>query len=308
MSRMILVVALLSSLAACSFKPSHPTNEPKPYETNEAAPPPAAPEATKSSSSSDATARAKSEVSFPKREDEMNVTLKKNDGKMLVGEKTPESTKGEAAHKKPIFTSTGADTPRTPGTVSADKALLWLQHGNTRFVKGSLRKDGQSKKDVARVADQATPHAIIFGDSNSQVPPELIFDEKLGEVDVVRSWGTSVGPGELASLEHGIARLGVNLLVVLGQTRSDAVKLALSGKDAGSPYMSAIIAAMRLRLNALANKPVSKDLHDEAWANVNGVASEIVERSEILKKAVASGTLKIVPAVYDVATGKVEFK
>jgi hypothetical protein len=99
--------------------------------------------------------------------------------------------------------------------VEPQVSLGWLEHGNTRFVKHHLRRDGQSKKDIARVAKGQHPHAIVFSCSDSIVPPELIFDQKLGEIFVVRNLGLTVDAGVIASIEYAVSKLGVRLLLVL---------------------------------------------------------------------------------------------
>ena len=92
--------------------------------------------------------------------------------------------------------------------VEASKALGWLKNGNTRYRKGFLRKDGQSQKDIQRLASGQAPHSIVLSCSDSRVPPEIVFDQKLGEIFVVRNAGEIPDPASIASIEYAIEHLG----------------------------------------------------------------------------------------------------
>lgn len=105
---------------------------------------------------------------------------------------------------------------RVLGTVPAEKALGWLKNGNRRFYSGKLRADGQSKKDRERTAKGQTPHAAIITCSDSRMVPELIFDQKLGEIYSIRVVDLSVALNVQASLDYAINSLGTNLVVLLG--------------------------------------------------------------------------------------------
>lgn len=116
-----------------------------------------------------------------------------------------------------------------PAGVPAEKALGWLKNGNTRFVKGTVRRDGQSAKDRKRVAIKQTPHAVVLSCSDSLAAPELIFDQKLGEIGVVRTADGSVSDLAALSVEQ-IVKQGAHLVVVLnysgcgGSSQSDAAQ------------------------------------------------------------------------------------
>lgn len=105
---------------------------------------------------------------------------------------------------------------RKVGAVPAEKALGWLKNGNKRFVSGKLRADGQSAKDRLRTAQGQAPHAAVITCSDSRMIPELIFDQKLGEIYSVRVVDLSVALNVQASLDFAINSLGTNLVVLLG--------------------------------------------------------------------------------------------
>lgn len=103
---------------------------------------------------------------------------------------------------------------KTPTGVPAEKALGWLKNGNTRFVKGTVRRDGQSAKDRKRVAQKATPHAFVVACSESIAPPELVFDQKLGEIDVARNLGAGIDDSVVRAMEDSVQH-GTHLVIIL---------------------------------------------------------------------------------------------
>jgi carbonic anhydrase len=200
---------------------------------------------------------------------------------------------------------------RTPGPVEWSKSLGWLKNGNTRFVRGSLRRDGQSRSDVKRLAKGQKPHAVILSCSDSRVPPEIAFDQKLGEIFVIRVAGEALDASVVGSIEYAVEHLGTNLIVVMGHTQCGAVTAALStlqGGDAGSPDLNSLVHDIQPRLSSFADKTPSKGLVHEVWANTIGVAKDLYERSAIVRNAVDSGEAKIVQAVYSMDTGVVTFQ
>lgn len=207
----------------------------------------------------------------------------------------------------PAAASTHHEAPK--GT-EPDVALGWLQNGNTRYMTNKLRRDGQSAADIERLSKGQTPHSIVLSCSDSRVPPEIVFDQKLGEIFTVRTAGESLDNAGIASMEYAVSHLGAKQLVVMGHTSCGAVKAALAtldGSDAGSPALNALVHDIHPRVASYKRKPQSVGARDEAWSNVNGVAADLLERSIILAKLVGEGKLKIRKALYDLETGKVEF-
>ncbi len=194
--------------------------------------------------------------------------------------------------------------------VPPEKSLGWLKNGNTRYVKGSLRKDGQSAKDVKRLVSGQTPHAIVLSCSDSRVPPEIVFDQKLGEIFVVRNAGEIPDSASVASIEYALEHLGSRLLVVMGHTSCGAVKAAIStldGADAGSPSLNNLVHDIHPRIASFKDKKHAADVEAESWANARGIAQDLMARSEIIRARVASGALMIQPALYHLDSGKVDF-
>lgn len=207
--------------------------------------------------------------------------------------------------------SSGEKHHREAGPVPSAKALSWLKNGNSRFEKGYFRADGASSKDRSRLASGQKPHSIILSCSDSRVPPEVVFDQKLGEIFVVRTAGQALNDNVIASIEYAIEHLGANLLVVMGHESCGAVKATLqsmNGADLGTPALNALVADIKPRVQSFANKPLSEGLIAESWGNVQGVERDLLERSALIRDVINSGEVKLVKAMYHLDSGKVEWQ
>jgi len=197
-----------------------------------------------------------------------------------------------------------------PEGVASEKALGWLKNGNLRYRKGSLRKDGQSKKDIQRLATGQTPHTIVLSCSDSRVPPEVVFDQKLGEIFVIRTAGEALADNVIASIEYAVEHLGTRLIVVMGHTACGAVTAALKtmdGADAGSPALNNLVRDIHPRIASYKGKSPSKNIEEESWSNTRGVAKDLMERSHMLHEKVEAGELEIKTALYHLDDGRVDF-
>jgi carbonic anhydrase len=229
----------------------------------------------------------------------------------LTGPVTASSSTKELSELKETLKKAEVVTlhPSTTG-VSAEKALNWLKNGNIRFTKGYLRHDGASKKDVDMLAAKQAPHSIVLSCSDSRVPPEVVFDQKLGEIFVVRTAGQSLDNSSLASIEYAVEHLHSQLLVVMGHTSCGAVKAAVStapGGDIGSPYLNALVADIQPRLSNKSNAKPSENYLTESWENTQGAAKALLEKSTIVREAVKSGHLRLTTALYHLDSGAVEW-
>lgn len=199
---------------------------------------------------------------------------------------------------------------KTEKAVTSTTSLNWLINGNTRFMLSKNRKDGAAPKDVERLSSGQKPHAIILSCSDSRVPPEVVFDQKLGEIFVVRTAGESLGDNVIGSIEYAVEHLGPQLLVVMGHTSCGAVKAAIStlaGGSAGSPALDSLVKGLHPHLQKFKGQKPSQNFEQEAWANTDGVAADLLQRSTIVSQKVKSGELTIIPSLYDVHTGYVVF-
>lgn len=222
---------------------------------------------------------------------------------------TPSEQK--SAQKPPAKDRQHASAPsddQTP-SVSAEKSLGWLTNGNTRYVKRRFRADGKVQADRTRLLKEQKPHAIILSCADSRVPPEIIFDQALGEVFTVRVAGGALDSSVIASVEYAVEHLGSRLLVVMGHTQCSAVAAALD-KDSSpirSEAFDQLVGDIRPRLNTINQDKRSANLEIESTVNADGVARDLVKRSEIIRRKVEAGELVIKPALYRMDSGKVSF-
>lgn len=187
-----------------------------------------------------------------------------------------------------------ARRPRTP-----DEALRRLMDGNARFVAGRAEGLRRSLDRVRETADGQAPFAAILGCADSRVPPELLFDQGVGDLFVVRVAGNVVTPEEIASLEFGVAALGAQLILVLGHTSCGAVKAALEGGPAPG-QITTLYQHFQPALSAAGG-----DGGRAVELNARQQRDVLRAGSPVLRDAVRAGTLAVEGAVYDLATGRV---
>jgi carbonic anhydrase len=192
-----------------------------------------------------------------------------------------------------------------------DAVLARLIEGNKRFVAGQLTHPGRRPEDFAALAEGQAPGAVIIGCADSRVAPEVIFDQGVGDLFVVRVAGNIVGgagPTVKGSIEYAVAELGVRLLMVLGHSQCGAVKAAIEHIDKNDALPGSIgdlINPIRLSVNAAAGRPGDK-LTNVIRANVEEGVRRLKGQAPILSKRVDAGELKVVGATYELRTGVVE--
>ena len=194
--------------------------------------------------------------------------------------------------------------------VTADEALHRLERGNARFVAGHL-SGGTAGVSVARRAGGGSRRcrsqfAIIVGCSDSRVGPEVIFDQRVGDLFVVRTAGEVVDAVALGSIEYAVAHLGSPLIVVLGHERCGAaVSAAVFSTGAKEPgHIATVLKAIEPAVRATkgqAGDPVENAVQAQAL----DVAAQLQGAGPILKDAVKAGKLRIVAARYDLDSGRV---
>ena len=200
--------------------------------------------------------------------------------------------------------------------ISAHQALQQLRDGNHRFVSddSSHSKLTHRTSRDEMVAGQA-PFAIVLGCSDSRVPTEIIFDQGLGDLFVIRVAGNIVEPSQLGSVEFAAERFGTQLVVVLGHSQCSAVLTAIEElerpADSRSPNLAAIVDFIRPSVQGLLqseNRQSPDDLLRQAIReNIRTSVSHLRLRSNILRKLIQKNGLTIVGADYSIATGVVCF-
>jgi len=201
-------------------------------------------------------------------------------------------------------------TAETQAALSPADALAMLQAGNARFVAGDMLERDLAEQ-VAITGTGQFPHSIVLGCIDSRVPPELVFDQGLGDIFSPRIAGNVVTPELLGSMEFAAGVAGSRAIVVLGHTECGAVKGACDGVELGN--LTSNLAHIQPAVAAVPVTEGPRDSSNKAW--VNAVAHEnvaltvqrILTDSPLLKGLVDEGKLVVVGAMYDVTTGKVEF-
>jgi carbonic anhydrase len=197
-----------------------------------------------------------------------------------------------------------------PGGPPADEVLQRLLEGNQRFLKGETLSPRRSPGDFGALAEGQRPLAIIVGCADSRVPPELLFDQGVGDLFVIRVAGNVVvgaGPPVKGSIEYGVAELGVSLVMILGHSACGAVKAAIKHINDKDPLPGALgLLVNSIRPAVARTKGMPGDQLDNAIrANVAIGVGQLRGLQPILAPAVKLGRVKVVGAVYDLRTGSV---
>jgi carbonic anhydrase len=198
-----------------------------------------------------------------------------------------------------------ADAP--PAKVNPQEALQRLTDGNARFVSGQLSHTTPEYVAEARgkVAQAQRPFAVIVGCSDSRVGPELVFDQGLGDLFVVRTAGEVVDEVALGSIEYAVEHLGSALIVVLGHERCGAVSAAVAhAQEPG--HIAAVLKAIGPAVEETHGQP-GDPVENAVRAQARDVAQQLQGATPILAERVQAGELKVVAARYDLDSGKVEW-
>jgi carbonic anhydrase len=193
----------------------------------------------------------------------------------------------------------------TTTPVSAWKAL---KEGNERFVAGEPSHPSQSVEHRASLAAGQQPTAIIFGCADSRVAAELIFDQGLGDVFVVRTAGQAIDSAVLGSIEYAVGVLNVPLIVVLGHSSCGAVKATISAIDEGAiPGGFVRDVVERVVPSILAGRREGLTSVDQfEKRHVSETVAQLVSRSAAIAERVEAGTLALAGVTYNLAEGKAE--
>jgi carbonic anhydrase len=200
--------------------------------------------------------------------------------------------------------------------IPAAEALQRLREGNARFVAGVPTDEALSSPQRRKqLAEGQEPIAAILGCSDSRVPAELVFDQGLGDLFVIRVAGNIVAPSLVGSVEFAAAFLHVRLVVVLGHSRCGAIAAALEQlqrpAEGQSPNLRSIVGRIRPSVEGLLGTELRHDpeaLAAQATrANIRYSADHLRHGSEILETLIRQEALVVVGAEYSVETGVVEF-
>ncbi|MGI9590692.1 MAG: carbonic anhydrase [Myxococcota bacterium] len=198
--------------------------------------------------------------------------------------------------------------PQRPESLSAAEAMQRLVDGNERYRRD---RDEHPHNDAARRQELVSgqrPFASLLGCADSRVPPEIVFDQGLGDLFVIRVAGNILDAAVLGSLEFASLQLGVNLIVVMGHRSCGAVQAAVENADLDGPatnsHVDDLIAAIRPAVLAVTRPGSDDPLEDSVRAHARGVAAAIRTSAPVLG-GLAGDVLQVRPAYYDLESGEV---
>jgi carbonic anhydrase len=200
--------------------------------------------------------------------------------------------------------------------ISALESLRRLRDGNARFasnVRGIESFLSQERR--AQLADGQAPHAIVLGCSDSRVPVEIVFDQGLGDLFVIRVAGNIVAPSQVGSVEYAAECFGTRLVIVLGHSRCGAINATLDQlqrpAENQSRNLRTIVDRVRPSVAALLSTDLRHDrealVEQAVRANVRASANHLRHGSDVLEQHIARDGLLVVGAEYSVETGLVDF-
>jgi carbonic anhydrase len=216
----------------------------------------------------------------------------------LALEEAPAPAAAAPVHAAPLAAEHGG--PSDPWQV--------LLEGNRRFAAGLARGPHRGLKRRGDLAAGQHPFAVVLACADSRVTPELLFDQGLGDLFVVRVAGNVAGPFDRASLEYGVEHLHIPLLVVLGHESCGAVKATLetAQKPGSEAALSPDLQALVKEIGPAVKGKGPEQLDEGVRANAQRSAQRLLEQSAVLRQAVAEGKLKVLAARYDLDQGRVE--
>ncbi len=195
--------------------------------------------------------------------------------------------------------------PEQPAVAPAE-AIAKLKEGNGRYASGKLQHPGQTTERRAELTKDQHPFAVIVSCSDSRVPPEIVFDQGLGDLFVVRVAGNVIDDHGLGSIEYAVDHLGARLIVVLGHQSCGAVKAAketIAAKSKAPGHIQSLVTAIQPAVEATAKS----DLGATVEANVKNVVQALRTSTPILKPKVDSGEVQVIGGYYSLDTGAVTF-
>ena len=188
--------------------------------------------------------------------------------------------------------------------LTADQALQRLIEGNGRYVAGAPTHPDQTPQRRAELAKGQSPFAIVLTCSDSRVAPELFLDQGLGDLFVIRNAGNILDDHVIGSIEYAVEHLHVPLVLVVGHEKCGAVSAAVAGGEAPG-HIRSVVEALEPAVEQAKNLPGDK-VDNAVRANAQRAAEILTRVEPILKEAVSSGKLLVVPARYELATGRLE--
>ncbi|MBP6190213.1 MAG: carbonic anhydrase [Acinetobacter sp.] len=200
--------------------------------------------------------------------------------------------------------------------LTAQEALERLKVGNARFVKGELAQQNQlTHQERAALACEQNPFAIVLGCSDSRVPAEMVFDQGLGDLFVIRVAGNVVAPSQVGSVEFAAERYDCAVVVVLGHSHCGAIQATIDTlmhpEQPPSANLMSIVNRVRPSVEMLMQTELKSDLKKLSThavrSNVFSSVNQLRHGSAVLESLIEKGKLIVVGAEYSLETGQVTF-
>src|SRR5437016_3027926 len=191
-------------------------------------------------------------------------------------------------------------------SVAPSEAISKLKEGNGRYTSGNLQHPGQTAERRTELAKTQHPFAGIVSCSDSRVPPEIVFDQGLGDLFIVRVAGNVINDEGLGSVEYTVDHLGTRLILVLGHQSCGAVKAAretIAAKGKAPGHIESLVTAIKPAVEATAKE----DLDTTVKANVKNVVQALRSSPPIIKAKVDSGEIQVIGGYYSLDTDAVTF-
>lgn len=205
-----------------------------------------------------------------------------------------------------ILFNTSLAFAHSENNISAKDAMKKLKDGNERFIELKLKHPDSDKKRRKAMLQGQHPFVVILSCSDSRVPPELIFDQGLGDIFEIRNAGNVLDDHVIGSIEYAVMHCGVKLIVIMGHQDCGAVAATLSGKSE-TKYIKSLEDSIQPAVEDCKNKGLEVNSDNVVKAHITQDIQELMSQDTDLVKYMKENNVKIVPAYYHLDSGKVDF-
>jgi len=190
--------------------------------------------------------------------------------------------------------------------LSAKEAIKKLKEGNKRFVKNQVQHPDESKERKKEMLKGQHPFVVVLSCSDSRVPPELIFDQGIGDIFEIRNAGNVLNNHVIGSIEYAVMHLGVKLVLIMGHQDCGAVAATLSGVSE-TKFIKALEDSIQPAIEDCKKKGIEINSDNVVKAHIMQDIEELFAQDKDLLKYMKDHEVKIVPAYYHLDSGKVDF-
>lgn len=205
-----------------------------------------------------------------------------------------------------VFNTTNICFAHESNNVSAEEALQKLIDGNSRFIELKEKHPDNNKKRRKEMLKGQHPFVVILSCSDSRVPPELIFDQGLGDIFEIRNAGNVLDEHVIGSIEYAVMHCGVKLIVIMGHQDCGAIAATLSGKSE-TKYIKSLEDSIQPAVEDCKKHGLEVNSDNVVKAHVMQDIDELMSQDTELVKYMKENNIQIIPAYYHLDTGKVEF-